>query len=186
MIKRTRSAKIILSTLSSGSLGYFSRLVSPSSCDSVSKSFPFSSSEFEVKDPENHFSERKRRHRLCHSMKKVENGKKQNDIDPLLTSKNFLETRGHFPLLLECTVVFNRKYHRIFGRYKRMIPNSSNDIHEFDLCGQSVSVINKRHSVRSIPAIQFNTPATHPQTPSICISCGFRFQLVTSQICIVR
>lgn len=58
----------------------------------------------------------------------------------------------------------------------------SNNIHELYFCSQCMSMINERHSIRPIPAIQFNAATTLPQTSYISFNWWLTGKLVSCQV----
>ena len=67
-----------------------------------------------------------------------------------------------------------------------MFPDTLDDVHKFNFAGDGVPMKDERHSIISIPAIQFNAPASHSQAPGISFNTAGRLDLVSGEIRIMR
>jgi hypothetical protein len=65
---------------------------------------------------------------------------------------------------------------------KGMLFYCFNNIQELYFCGERVSMVNERHSIWTIPTIQFNAATTLPQTPYIGFNWGLTGKLIPSQV----
>lgn len=79
-------------------------------------------------------------------------------------------------------MVLDREDHRVIGRLERVLFYVLDDVEEADLGGQRVAVVDERHPVRSVPAVQLDAPAAHVQAARVRLHARLARKLVARQV----
>ena len=78
-----------------------------------------------------------------------------------------LQIISHLGLLWETAVVLDAQYEWVQGGLERISANDLDHVLELELGGESVSVVDERFPIRTIPAIQLNAPAAFQQGAAV-------------------
>ena len=69
-----------------------------------------------------------------------------------------------------------------------MLTNSFDHIHELNLGGKSVTVVDEGavlHALRPVPAVELDRAASHPETPGVGVHRALALYLVACQVGVV-
>lgn len=65
---------------------------------------------------------------------------------------------------------------------KSVLLNCFDCVNKFDLGGESVPMIDERHPVRSVPAVEFDAAAAHAESPYVGFHRGLARELISCQV----
>ena len=100
-------------------------------------------------------------------------------------SKHILKRSRHPLLLRDAAMILDAQDDRVLACHEGVVLDRLDDVQELDLAGHRVSVKDEGHPVGSVPAVELNAPAAHPEAAGVRLDRAGGLDLVPGEVAVV-